>query len=176
MKITGADPLFVLPAKPATGLMPPEDDADVSEIELVVVRLHYAALITRHGPPPQTVAVRLEPLALPDRSGATYTARLQPGAPASARAWAQRFSEGLSSWSQAGFRDPVARQSPEPGDAGWSWTVGGYDEVVRDAAARLGREGRVHELRNLAAYLGDRLPDRLNPDTPFYTYARSPRA
>ena len=162
-----------LPLQPSTSRVIDQVDQslDVDELGKTLTRLHFAAFQTVHGTTPQWVNLMLVE-AVEWGWGARYRARLQPMAPAAAASWHRAFARGLQSWTEAGFLDPLVRQRAEGSDAGSVCGIGDYDDVVRDAAGRLGRAGRLEELRNLRAYLGERLPDRLDPDTPYYTYQR----
>ena len=164
----------LLPIHPARSLGLPgllATSPDAYDMAKTLTRLHYAAFVCVHGTPSQYVETQLVDLAL-GTSFARYTAGIQAKAPKQASAWVDHFAVGLTCWGEAGFLEPLVRSRAEYPNAGWTWTVGDYDDVVRDAAGRLGRTGRFKELRNLSAYLGDRLPERLDPDSRNYTYRR----
>ena len=160
------------PTKATTPEITSSEQEELLEIREALAALHYAAFAAMYGPPPQDVAVRRVDYGQAERAAPTFLATTHIQAGAKALEWLAAFRSGLDTWMEAGFTDPVVRGAAlEPSQPGqWRWGIGDYDEVVLDAASRLARAGRLRELRNLAAFRGDRLPERLDPDAAGFAY------
>jgi hypothetical protein len=163
--------VIFMPAAPAKAVLPcpADDDDEATHLVLEAIgALHLAAFVTRHGPAPQEVAygmVRQGPVGAV--RPAYMIARQGPASTAST-AWISAAAEGLATWSEAGWSDPIVHR---PGPLGLDhWWTATLQDAGADAAMRLRARGRRRELENLVAHLAGVLPASIDTENLLATH------
>lgn len=172
---TSHDPatFAVLPPAPLAAMAPAFSfDPAVQEIHRQLAALHCAAFVAVTGPPPDYVA--LEPVTIDPADGRPpqhcIAARLQLRADARSTDWFNAFREGLTTWEEASFADPLSA-TPADGDQSGEvldLVMTSYDDALRMACRRMVRIGQIGALRNLVAFCEGQIPSRYDPDHPDY--------
>jgi hypothetical protein len=158
---------FMAPAPLQARIPRPASDEDEATFLVLedIARLHLAAFVTRHGPPPQAVGHQIV------RTGCVGALRprimLSISGPRSpkASAWIDAAVAGLDTWQQAGWTNPIVTE--RIGDQVMWWTAP-LEEAALEAAARLKRRGDVQSLTNLSDHLEGGLPPHLDPENPAF--------
>lgn len=165
--------LAILPPAPAAAMAPAySHDPAVQAIHRQLSSLHCAAFVALYGTPPTYVS--LERLTIDPGDGAppqhSVAARLQIRADHRSTDWFNAFAQGLTTWEEASFSDPLsASPSPDAPDGEvLDLVMTSYDDALRAACRRMVRIGHVEGLRNLVAFCEDQIPSRYDPDHPDY--------
>lgn len=161
----------LMPPAPLQARIPkPWGDDDIATRTVLedIARLHLAAFVSLYGLPPEAVAYQLVQTGKVGALRPAFAFTLQGPDSPKARAWLSAVQDGLDSWMQAGWSNPIVTERCG-GDVLW-WTAP-LEEAALDAAKRLKILGRAEALANLAAYLPSGLPAHLDPQDPDFGWS-----
>lgn len=159
-------PCIMMPPAPLQARIPkPASDDDHATMAVLedIARLHLAAFVTLSGPAPEAVGYQLVRTGKVGSLRPAFAFRLEGPNSAKAQAWLSAVQDGLDTWMQAGWANPIVT---ERCGADVLWWTADLADAACEAAARLKILGRVESLANLAAYLPGGLPAHLDPGAP----------
>jgi hypothetical protein len=165
--LTTHDCVLMPPAPLQARIPKPAGDDDIATRSVLedIARLHLAAFVSLHGLPPEAVAYQLVSTGKVGSLRPAFAFTLQGPDSPKTRAWLSAVQDGLDSWAQAGWANPIVT---ERCGADVLWWTADLAEAACEAAARLKILGRVEALANLAAYLPGGLPAHLDPGNPSF--------
>lgn len=161
--------VVLMPTTPRRTRLPDiEAGQHMGQVYEEVAALHYAALVALYGPAPAGVPVNCVYSGIGQPLTPHYAARFGDTLDDAGAFWRDAFTNGLESFEEAGFPDPVSIYGDVADPSRFVVRVGDHDEVLRLACAGFARTGAADRLRRLVTHYGSRVPSRFNPDSPRY--------
>jgi hypothetical protein len=165
--------VVLMPLAPAAAVLPLQADSNALLPFLQeVARLHLAAFIGLYGVPPSGLRIsKMQIAEAGEPLRPHYACSFKAPLSTQAALWLDAFRDGLESWNEAHFPDPICTESEEPGMT--TYAVAPFDEAIKFACYRWHRERRIDALRAIGSYFSDEVPDHLNPSSRYFTPLRN---